>query len=470
MRRFVLLPHLSLAVLMVAIFIATQLRFDGDPRPVGDLGDLDRLSTMQDLNILFILIDTLRADHVASYGYERPTSANIDALAATGLRFTNHLSQSSWTKTSVASLWTSLYPARAGVLRATDVLSPDAEMPAERLHAAGFRTVALWRNGWVAPNFGFGQGFESYISPRPGRPPAGFRRENPGVRLVGNDFDIVKSFDEILRTTGDDRWFVYAHMMDVHQYATDERSAIFGPTYIDAYDNAIHFVDRAVGAMVDLLEKRDQRSRTLVIVASDHGEAFGEHGFEGHARDLHSEVTRTPWIISLPFRVEPGLVVDAPSENVDLWPTVFELIGVDPTTTTDGHSLVPRIRSALAAAADPSNPGPASTPAPRSRIAHLDRHWARVETGSLPAVALTIDRYRLFYWPGMTELYDLERDPDERSSIAEREPDVAAALRKQVETYLESKPPWPGGVPHVELDDMQLGQLRALGYSVEDSR
>lgn len=472
MRRFILLPHFIAAALMIGVFVLTQLRLDGDRRPRGGAAELDALAGRSDLNVLFILIDTLRADHLGSYGYARPTSPRLDALAATGIRFEDHLSQSSWTKTSMASLWTSLYPARAGVLRAKDVLSPEAVLPAETLLDAGYRTAAIWRNGWVAANFGFNQGFESYVSPHPGRAPEGFRRENPGFRLVGNDFDIVESFEEFLRASGEERWFVYAHMMDVHQYATDEISAIFGSSYVDAYDNSIHFVDRAVGAMIDLLDQRGLRGRTIVVVAADHGEAFGEHGFEGHARDLHAEVTRTPWIMSLPFRIEPGVVVDAPTENVDVWPTILAVLGLAGPEHSDGRSAAATIRAAIDSIGSPANPDGVREPGPaleRVRIAHLDRHWARTEAGSLPAVALTTTRHRLFYWPGQTELYDLESDPGERNGHTEREPETAASLRREVERYLESTPPWPSGVPQVELDDMQLGQLRALGYVVEGS-
>ena len=117
MRRPVLLPHLIVAALMVAAFLATQMRLDGDSRPRGDLEDLAALAARDDLNVLFVLVDTLRADHLGAYGYARPTSPRIDALAETGIRFEDHLAQSSWTKTSMSSIWTSLYPQHVGVLR-----------------------------------------------------------------------------------------------------------------------------------------------------------------------------------------------------------------------------------------------------------------------------------------------------------------------------------------------------------------
>lgn len=450
---------------MVGVFLAVGVRFDQDTRSVASVEAFDQLRLRDDLNLLFIVVDTLRADHLGSYGYERPTSPHLDALSKTGIRFANHLAQSSWTKTSMASLWTSLHPARAGILRSTDTLPSAARLPAEVLSEAGFRTAALWRNGWVAPNFGFAQGFESYVSPRPGPPPAGFRRENPGIRLLGSDFDIVDSFEEFLRTRGQERWFFYAHMMDVHQYATDEHSAIFGNALPDAYDNAIHFTDRAIGSMIGLLDARGLRQRTVIAVVSDHGESFGEHGFEGHARDVHVEVTHTPWLLSLPFRVSPEVVVDSASQNVDVWPTLLDLLGLPGRPGVDGRSFFAEIREAIRAEGGALSAK--ASVADRARVAHIDRHWAHKELAALPNVALSEGQHRLFLEAGRVELFDVDADPGEAIDISEAHPELTASLRRRVDDYLASKPPWPGGVPQVELDDMQLGQLRALGYVVD---
>jgi len=122
---------LAAAALLVA-FLSTviDIRLDGDPRPVGDADDIEALARRSDLNVLFILIDTLRADRLGSWGYARDTSPLLDRLAATGIRFARHMSQSSWTKCSMASLWTGLRPARSGVTRFDHVVSPEAKMPA----------------------------------------------------------------------------------------------------------------------------------------------------------------------------------------------------------------------------------------------------------------------------------------------------------------------------------------------------
>ena len=165
---------------------------DRDPRPRGTFEDVLALRTRSDLSVLFVLVDTLLADRLGTYGYERGTSPNLDALAATGVRFAQQVSQSSWTKCSMASLWTGLYPARTRVLRSQDVLSPDAQLPAEIFQAAGFRTAAVWRNSWIAPNFGFSQGFDIYLRPRTQRN----RRERVN-RLENPKFGAIQPFLQI---------------------------------------------------------------------------------------------------------------------------------------------------------------------------------------------------------------------------------------------------------------------------------
>ncbi len=159
-------PWILAAVAIAIVFLSTSVEFhrpvDWDERPVGSVEDILELRDRTDLNVLFVLIDTLRADRLGSYGYERDTSPQLDRLARSGVRFGRHLAQASWTKASMASLWTGLYPARTGITRYNHVLPDEAMMPAEILRSSGFRTAGIYRNGWVAPTFGFGQGFEVY--------------------------------------------------------------------------------------------------------------------------------------------------------------------------------------------------------------------------------------------------------------------------------------------------------------------
>ena len=440
-------------------------RVQRDLRPRGTLEDVLALRNRRDLNVLFILVDTLRADRLHVYGYERETSPNLDALAATGVRFARQVSQSSWTKCSMASLWTGLYPIRTRVLRAYDALSPDARMPAEIFQEAGFRTAAIWRNGWIAPNFGFSQGFEIYLSPRSQRSDQAraMRRANPNISPEADDGDVLVSALEFLRAHGHERWFLYLHMMDVHQYAYSEDTALFGTSYSDSYDNAIRWVDSLIGRLLDELARRGLRERTLIVFSSDHGEAFDEHDGEGHARNVYGEVTTTPWILSFPFRLEPGIVVEARSENVDLWPTVLELVGLPPLPDPDGRSLVPQIVAAAGGGTGPDGD--------ETAFAQIDQTWGRTHERPRPMVAVNEGDWRLIYraaTPRRSELYDKKADPREQDDLAAQQPERIQALNEKVRAYLQSRPPpWGGDAPSVEIDEMKLNQLRALGYGVQ---
>ncbi len=457
------------AIAAIALLAAGMRHFFGDEdersdsRPSGTIEDVLALRNRDDLNVLFVLVDTLRADRLGCYGYERDTSPNLDALAATGIRFAQQVSQSSWTKCSMSSLWTGLYPARTRSLRAYDVLSEQATTPAEVFRAAGFRTAAVWRNGWIAPNFGFSQGFEIYLSPSAPRGAKMRRIDNPNIALEGSDGDIIDSAREFLRAHGHERWFLYLHMMDVHQYAYSEDTALFGTNYSDSYDNSIRWVDSLLGHLFHVLEQRGLRENTLIVFSADHGEAFGEHDGEGHARNVYGEVTTTPLILSFPFRLEPGIVVEARSENVDLWPTALELVGLPPLPDTDGQSLVPQIVAAAGGASDADAEGVA--------IAHLDQSWGREQQKSRPMVSYTEGRWRLIYRahaPKTSELYDKWQDPREQQNVADDWPEVVEDLKGKAEAYLASRPPpWGDDAPTVEINEMQLHQLRALGYGVQ---
>jgi arylsulfatase len=426
----------GLVLTAIACLAATYLWLDRsgeralDERwPAGSLADLARLRDRTDVNVLFILIDTLRSDRLSVYGYARETSPAIDWLAHRGIRFAHHLSQSSWTKTSMASMWTGLYPTRTGILSYDDIVSPNAEMPAEALKRAGFRTIGLYRNGWVAPSFGFDQGFDVYTRP-PRRPvdPA-LRRENPTLVNRGSDEELIASALEFLRVDGGERWFLYLHLMDLHEYTYDEESALFGGSYSDIYDNSIRWTSGTIQILLEYLLEWGHMDDTIVVIASDHGEAFRERGFEGHARQVFRETTEVPLIIGLPFRLEPGVVVSARSQNVDIWPTLYDLLGIAGPEASDGMSLVPAI---LAAAR-----GEALADGDRMGFAHLNRNWGK--RGMPPAPT--------------TAVVDGER------------PEELARLRGAADAQEASVLVW--GKPEVrELNDLQLNQLRALGYAV----
>jgi arylsulfatase A-like enzyme len=435
-------------------------RGDWDDRPLGSVDDIETLRDRDDLNVLFVVIDTLRAERLGSYGYVRDTSPVLDRLAASGVRFARHLAQSSWTKASMASLWTGLYPARTGITRFDHVIPDEARMPAEILREAGFQTVGLYRNGWVAPTFGFDQGFEVYIRPMKAPTAPGVRRENPTISDEGTDEGVVAAAVEFLRLRGRERWFLYLHLMDVHEYLYDEESALFGVHYSDVYDNSIRWTNGVIELLLGSLADFGYLDQTLVVFTSDHGEAFGERGFEGHARKVYRETTEIPWLLFLPFRLEPGVVVETRTANVDVWPTVLDLLGLD-MPQADGRSRLPELLASARGEPLPDATDPA--------IAHLDQSWARPELAPAPTVAVSEGtlRYVRVQQPGgvIEQLYDASGDPLEVRDRAREDPETLERLAGVAEAYLELSPDW-GEAPTREIGELELNHLRALGYAV----
>lgn len=457
-RRWILLGG-SVGLLLAAVLSMFEISIPS--RPKGDVEELQALRERDDLNVVFILIDTLRADRLGAYGHERPTSPTLDDIAASGIRFARVESQSSWTKCSMASLWTGLFPHRTGVLRFQHALPDNVRMPAELFREAGYLTAGLYRNGWVGPNFGFSQGFELYLQPAPRNDPQGFKRPALGARrLPGTDQDITFAAVEFLNRHRNDKFLLYTHYMDVHQYAYDDAAAAlgFGASLLDSYDASINWVDRNINLLLLELDRLDLLKKTLVVVAADHGEAFREHGREGHATNLYREVIDVPLIFMLPFRLSEPLVVEPVVRNVDVWPTILDLAGLPPLPQTDGVSLVPLIEAVARKEA-------VETPI---SMAYLDQTWGRVEVDPSPLVSIRRDGQRILYrtkQPDFLEVFDHKSDPKEQRNLRANPPEWVGPLKEELERQLEQPVPW-GEAVEVEVDDMARGQLRALGYVV----
>jgi arylsulfatase A-like enzyme len=457
--------YYALAALVLIAGIVSQVELRVPSRPKASIDALAELRERDDVNVIFLLIDTLRADHLGVYGYERDTSPTIDELARYGIRFANVRAQSTWTKTSMASMWTATYPATTGVLRYNHGLSETPRMPAEIFREAGFRTSGIFRNGWVASNFGFGQGFDLYFRPVPSRTKERYEQARAGqYTLQGTDLDATEAAIEFLRSSVADRFFLYVHYMDAHQYLYEQNFAEFGTAYKDAYDNAIKWTDFNVATLVAALDELGLFDNTVLVIGSDHGEAFLEHGREGHAQDLYAEVVDVPWIVSLPFRLEQPVVVDSRVRNVDIWPTVLDMLGLPAMEGADGRSLVPLIEAtARGTAVDGAAPSDAYT--------HLDQTWGRSHAEPKPLVGLDENGFRLIYSPlraDAAELYDTTADPGELHDVAAEHTERRDAMIAKAREYLAREPWEPPS--DVELNSMELDQLRALGYVLDDGK
>ena len=293
----------------------------------------------KDLNLLFILVDTLRFDALGAYGSHNATPI-IDSLAHEGILFEKMYAQSSWTLPSVSSLVTGLWPSESpgwtGPIRS---VSPAATPIAEVLRQSGFTTGAFVANPVLEDRY-YGRGFDSWW----GSPP-----ENSVFTPAS---EVASRAISWLGTHQTDRFFLYLHLMDPHDpYAPPERRGGDDPslwpgqpdpaylgqvpmpsaTEVDGwhalYEEEVAYVDREIGRVLATLEP-EVRARTIVVVTSDHGEEFLEHGFLKHGLTLFEEVIRVPFIISSPGILPAGFRIHEVARLVDALPTLLDLLSV----------------------------------------------------------------------------------------------------------------------------------------------
>ena len=297
-------------------------------------------------DILVVVIDTLRADHLSLHGYERPTSPRLDALAREGMWFDRAYAQSGWTLASFASLLTGLYPHQHLVSRDGCLpdrfgrMAPATVTLAEALKAQGYTTAAWMNNTFLAPEFGLQDGFDRYDYEG-----ATNDVHRTGARTVQEGLAWLDGLEEGQRS------FLMLHFMEPHldyappadihgTFATGTRPAALeypknpnpftmlqqgkitlddaGRAYLKAlYDEEILAADRALGQLVDGLKARGRLDNTLLVVTADHGEEFWEHGVFEHGHDLWSELTRVPLVVRGPGVPATGKV-ETIVEHVDL--------------------------------------------------------------------------------------------------------------------------------------------------------
>jgi len=331
----------------------------------------------QPQNVLIFLVDTLRADHLSSYGYERNTTPNLDAFAREGVLFERAWSAAPSTAPSHASLFTSTYPASHGVWNEVHIgeekllprLSPTAVTMAEVFQEAGYNTGCIADGGWIIRHRGLDQGFDSFHS------------ENLGVvNRVGNAIDWL---DEVSR---DQPFFLFLHTYEVHspylppdgyedrfsdgyqgrlrgllaearEYSrspeiqnrlTDIQRKVFnpvleelGPEDVDfmkaLYDAELSLVDEQFALLMGYLRLNDLLDDTIVVVTSDHGEEFREHGGFGH-KQVYEECLRVPLMIRVPGGPR-GLRRPDPVQLVDLMPTLLDQLGLEGPDSMVGRAL-----------------------------------------------------------------------------------------------------------------------------------
>ncbi|MBW2577870.1 MAG: sulfatase-like hydrolase/transferase [Deltaproteobacteria bacterium] len=398
-------------------------------------------------NIVLVIVDTLRPDWTTPYGDTRGVTPELARWAAHGVVFETVRAQSSWTKVSVASMMTSLWPIDHGVREVRDALGDGANTLAEQFQNAGYATYGVQSNGWLAATFGFQQGFDRYVFPRGANVPWMKSMVWPHAD------NVYLEAERLLDAHADaEPFFLYLHFMDVHEYAAPAEFQQFGTDSAGAYRAAIRWIDHVLERLRVKLAAMGQLENTVLILASDHGETFGEDRRWGHARNARTPALRVPLVIRLPETAKP-LRVSNQTRNLDLAPTLLDLAGIAIPQSFQGESLLPLLNAEAGEAARDRTTY-ASLPALLFRDATLQES---VSTGSW-SFARDFDDSR------REHLYDLHVDPDEEVNLIEIEPEAADRLRPLLDAQLR-RTPLPGTVrSDIRIDPQIADKLRALGY------
>jgi arylsulfatase A-like enzyme len=443
------------------LFLATAAALAGCGRAEPEPDPLARSGARHDpaappvtySNLVLIVVDTLASRHLPSYGYSRDTAPFLTKLANEGIQFQGY-SASSWTRSSMATLLTGLYPQRHRAVGRDHALPPGVPFLPELLSENGIHTAAYVTNGNVGADFGFDRGYEQFIGfVGDFKPPASWVRGKVAKMLP------------TLRPP----FFLYVHLIDPHdpyfpEHAWDDdpptRADYIQPQAFNKgekpspaaiermrnqYDGEIREMDRALEVMLADLDRHGLLKETLVGFTADHGEEFDEHGGLAHGRTLYDEVIAVPFILwNLKPPMQPRISTE-PFDQVHFLPTVLEALGLPEPPGIDGTSQW----SAIAAG------GPVGE---RDVFSHLDLDTNRsiaIQSGDFKLILASSDP--------AGQLFDRRRDPHELVSLpASAGPggELAARLRR-THADLASR---GYTAPKAEVSDETLKQLKALGY------
>ncbi len=287
-------------------------------------------------NFILIISDALRKDRLSCYGYARMSTPAIDLLAAEGVLFENVLAPSTWTKTSVSSTFTGLYPIKHRVMRIKDALPRGYLTMAEMFRLAGYDTAAAMANPWLSEEMGFAQGFVRYdYTEDPSR--------MPGEAIVDRAIEWLEK-EEL-----DSPFFLLLYFMDTHfPYQQSPRDLaerlglaeqdIDWLTIDNQYDSGVAYLDAQLGRLWPVLKEKGLWQDSLIVFTSDHGEELFERGRNDHGHSLYSEVVDVPLIVHQPSRLPRGRRVERRIEGMDLLPTVLEALGLSRPRGLHAHS------------------------------------------------------------------------------------------------------------------------------------
>lgn len=432
--------------------------------------------------VVFVLVDTLRYDHVGRSGDPRGLTPRMDALAAEGVWFPRALAASSWTRPSVASMFTGLHPGSHGVEGNDDALSDEVPTLAQLLAAHGVATLAVSANAQSGRAFGLARGFRDFRVPLERRGYEGDASKIPGDVVVAKGLELLDGVRE------DESFFLFLHTVDPHdpylahpglldrpepegRYVGSrrdivqlDRAALAGAELDERdldrvrwyYEGEVRFADQCLGELLDGLAARGLLDDTLVVVVSDHGEELWAHGRRGHGYSLYQEVVHVPLILRFPPQLGVGGRECASlAHHVDLMPTLLAWYDVPAPRGLAGADLWPAIVDAA------SHPGPATV------ISQLAQRTGLAPTRARECVTDFHSKLIVGH-DDKVEWYDLAADPrelDDRASAGEEPPRalrgaLAAALAAVARARAEGVT-----IPWEQLGDAARADLQALGYA-----
>jgi choline-sulfatase len=396
-------------------------------------------------NVLLVTIDTLRADHVGSYGYREASTQTIDTLARRGVRFETAVAHAPLTGPSHASILTGQTPLAHGFRNNSGfILAPDVKTVAQDFRNAGYHTAGFVSGFPLDRRFGFDRGFETYDDHLP---KGNDRRRTPYVeRFADATTDAVLSWLATAspqQTQQPTPWFLWVHYYDPHAPYEPPVPDLADRYRQSPYDGEIAFVDRQLGRLLQTLDVRGETSRTIVVVTADHGESLGEHGEGTHGIFLYDATLRVPLIMAGP-QIAAGRVSRTVARSIDVLPTLLDYAGLSQRTDVDGRSL--------RRAAD----GEQMSDAP----AYAESLYSDLELGWAPLHAWRTARFKFVKAPH-PELYDLQNDPSEKANLAAEQSARVSDLSSQLEVALRHPTP---SAPAPLVDPETADRLRALGY------
>jgi len=425
------------------------------------------------LNVVLIAVDTLRWDHVGSYGARREISPAMDRLAEEGIRFDRAFASAPWTMPSVATMLTGQFPSRHAATSFDRGLPEEVDTLAEVLGREGFATAGVISHTAIAAKHNFQQGFDVWLEDE--------ARGHDHVSTEGVTRQAIEQLD--LFAAGEDPFFLFVHYFDPHYnykrhpevgFAPEKAGRLDGSELMRAirdmqeeltpeeldfvvalYDEEVRHTDDGIGRLLDHLDGLGLGEETIVVVTADHGEEFMGHGRLGHTRTLYDELVRVPLIVRMPGGGR-GEVVAEPVSLVALMPTLLDYLGIDGgQLPMQSGSLRPYLNGDAPAEAPPIFVEVDFEPVRTSRT-----------LGPVHKKAVVVGRHKLVRddESGELELYDLLDDPHETNDLHEARPELSAELLETLErsiAFAGSGAFVPVTVTH---DEEQIEALRNLGY------